>query len=126
VARIAEAAGALEDLIWAVGEGEDGDEPDGEAAVGDPTGEADRDPLVLAWELVSERYEDEDRELEAAIAEWLAADPEHWHILRLAVLDPWQEGPGAWRAGVPGWVAVMGTDAVLAHYQSLTDDLDAG
>ena len=81
VAKLEEAVEALEDLIPHLSEDEDEAEP------------SDEDPLAVALPVVQAAYEDADRELEANAIAWLAADPEHWPIFRLVLLDPWQEEP---------------------------------
>jgi hypothetical protein len=75
------------------------------------------DPLDVALSVVQANFEEAEQALEARVTEWLAQDPEHWPIFRLAVLDPWQEQPGRWREGAPGWVRSLGTNAALAHFQ---------
>ena len=116
VAQLEEAVEVLEDLVGDFGEDEEA--PGGDTGdPDDPGAPADEDPLAVALAVVQERYEEEDRRLEERLAHWLAEDPEHWPIFRLVVLDPWQTEPGRWRAGVPGWIRSLGTDAVLAHFQ---------
>jgi hypothetical protein len=105
VANLSNAIDALEDLV--------GDSDDDAAAEGGNP----EDPLFIALSVVEERWEDEDRELERRLTTWLAEDPEHWPIFRLVVLEPWQERPGVWIAGVPDWVRALATDAILAHFQ---------
>ena len=53
------------------------------------------DPLEVAWSVVYANCEAADQEVEARVTEGLAQDPEPWPIVRLGVLDPWQEHPGA-------------------------------
>ena len=112
VARLEEAVEALEDLVADL---VDGDEPDARADAG--AAPADEDPLEVALSVVRAAYEEADGALEERAVAWLAEDPEHWPIFRLAVLDPWQVEPGRWRDGAPRWVQVLATDAVLAHFQ---------
>ncbi|MDP9366125.1 MAG: hypothetical protein M3Q10_18220 [Chloroflexota bacterium] len=104
VAKLEEATEALENLVVDLIEGDEAEPPD-------------EDPLAVALSVVQAAYEDADRELEERAIAWLAADPEHWPIFRLVLLDPWQEEPGRWREGVPHWVRVLAADTVLAHFQ---------
>jgi len=108
VAKLEEAMEVLEDLA--------GDAyPD--ASTDAPAEGVDDDPLAVAWEFVQARWEDEDRGLEERVVTWLAADPEHWSIFRLILLDPWQVAPGQWRSGTPRWVRTLGTDTIIAHFR---------
>lgn len=112
VAHLEDAAGALEDLVVDllddVSEETDlpGDEP-----------HRDEEPLAVALDVVIAAFDEAEFALEERVAAWLAADPEHWPIFRLVVLDPWQVTPGRWRQGVPGWVRTLGTLMALAHFQ---------
>ena len=36
-------------------------------------------------------------------------------MLRLTLIDPWQERPGLWSAETPEWVRTLGTIATTAH-----------
>ncbi|CAA9554645.1 MAG: hypothetical protein AVDCRST_MAG19-1117 [uncultured Thermomicrobiales bacterium] len=80
-------------------------------------GPFDEAPLAGALSVVGAAYEDADRELEERAIAWLARDPEHWPIFRLVALNPWQEEPGRWREGVPRWLRILATDAVLGRFQ---------
>ena len=111
VAKVEAAVDALGEILWPPGLDDESDEEDPHAD------EDDEDPLALASELVEERFEEDDRALEAELIAWLAEDPEHWPIFRLVLLDPWQHEPGRWREGVPRWVRVLSADTVLAHFQ---------
>ncbi|MDP9439037.1 MAG: hypothetical protein M3P49_09860 [Actinomycetota bacterium] len=111
VAELQEAAGELEDLV--VNMADPGDEGASESM-----GERGNRPYELALEIVRERYEEVDRELEDRIHAWLAEDPEHWPVFRLVVLDPWRNQDGGWRADVPHWVLVLGTDTIAAHIRN--------
>ncbi len=111
VAKLEEAVEELEDLVDETSEFEGADETD-EAP--EPWEE---DPLAVALGVVQQAYEEADEALEDRVAAWLARDPEHWPIFRLAVLDAWQEAPGQWRGGVPRWVRTLGTNTSIAHYQ---------
>jgi hypothetical protein len=111
VAKLEDAVEILEDLVFAVDNDEAETEPDPDL---EPWEE---DPLVVALDVVRANAEEADRSLEERVTTWLAADPEHWPIFRLAVLDPWQEQPGQWRNDVPGWVLSLGSNTILAHVQ---------
>ena len=108
VARLEEAMEVLEDLVGDASQN---------AAIGPAEDEVDDDPLAVAWELVQARWEDEDRGLEERVVTWLAADPEHWSMFHLILLDPWQVAPGQWRSGTPRWVRTLGTDTTIAHFR---------
>ena len=111
VAKLEDAIEILEDLV--------NDLEEEGSNEGEDAGQEshDDDPLVAALHVVVEAYESADAELEERLARWLARDPEHWPIFRLAVLDAWQVTPGHWREGVPGWVRALATNAAIAHYQ---------
>jgi hypothetical protein len=49
--------------------------------------------------------------LENLMASWLGEDPENWPVLRLSLLDPWQERPGVWSEETPEWIRVLGAVA---------------
>ncbi len=53
--------------------------------------------------------------LEEAIAMWLEEDPEHWAIMRLTVILPWQDSAGQWQADVPDWILFFGAFAAGAE-----------
>ncbi len=65
--------------------------------------------------LVLARLETEDAILAIAIAEWLAADPEHAHILRLAAFLPWRDPRTGWHRHAPHWARILATHAELAQ-----------
>ncbi len=77
----------------------------------DPTG----DGLDDLRALVLVRLEDEDAILAIALAEWLAADPEHAHILRLATVLPWQDPRTGWLRRAPRWARILATHAELVQ-----------
>jgi hypothetical protein len=111
VAKLEDAVAVLEDLVFSV-------DDDAEVTEPDPDREPwDEDPLVVALDVARANAEDADRLLEERVTAWLAQDPEHWPIFRLAVLDSWQERPGEWRGDVPGWVLSLGSNTILAHVQ---------
>src|SRR5215218_2011170 len=111
VAKLEDAVAVLEDLVFATDNDDEEIEPNPDL---EPWEE---DPLDVALDVVRANAEEADRRLEERVAAWLAQDPEHWPIFRLAVLDPWQGQPGQWRDDVPGWVLSLGSNTILAHYQ---------
>ena len=111
VAKLEDAVAILEDLVFAADNDEEEIELDADL---EPWEE---EPLAVALDVVRANAEEADRVLEGRVTEWLAQDPEHWPIFRLAVLDPWQERPGQWRDDVPGWVLSLGSDTIIAHFQ---------
>ena len=111
VAKLEDAVGILEDLVFDVDDDAEETEPDLDL---EPWQE---DPLVVALDVVRANAEDADRLLEERVTEWLAEDPEHWPIFRLAVLDPWQKRPGQWRDDAPRWVLTLGSNTIIAHVQ---------
>jgi hypothetical protein len=110
VAKLEDAVEILEDLVF----DEDDAGADELTANPQPWEEA---PLAVALDVVRASFEETDRVLEERVTTWLAQDPEHWPIFRLAVLDPWQERPGQWRNDVPGWVLSLGSNTIIAHFQ---------
>lgn len=127
VAKLEETAGALEDSVADLL----GDAPDDSDLMGG-NGDREEEPLEVALAVVTATFEDAEAELESRVAAWLAADPEHWPIFRLVVLDPWQTKLGQWRKKTPGWVRTLGTLTTLAHFQrdpygrQRTLDIDGG
>jgi hypothetical protein len=73
------------------------------------------EPFAIAASVMQVAFEDADRALEADVQTWLAHDPEHWHIFRLVILNPWMDAPGRWRSDAPRWVLALGTNVVYAH-----------
>lgn len=86
------------------------------AAPGHPEDELDEiDDLDDLRALLLSRLQDEDAILAVALAEWLAADPEHAHILRLEAFLPWRGPDGAWDRAAPRWARVLATHAEIAR-----------
>ena len=75
----------------------------------------DFDSFVVALSVIHETRHVSEQELEELVAIWLAEDPEHWPVLRLMLLDPWQERPGSWADDTPDWVRTLGAIAASAH-----------
>ena len=118
VAKLEDAVEALEDLVELLDPHADADEaqPGEEQATGDDVNDVD-DSLEVALSVVTTAREEADATLEARLAAWLAADPEHWPIFRLALFDAWRDERGGLVPMVPGWVQVLTTNAALAHFQ---------
>ncbi len=114
VAQLEAAVDALEDLVSDLDPPAeaDTDAPSGKRAV-DDAGE----PLRVALAVVTAAYEEADAALEGRLAAWLAQDPEHWPIFRLALLESWRDEGDDLHRPVPGWVRVLTTNAALAHFQ---------
>ena len=112
VAKLEDAAGALEDLVA------DLVDPLTDADASEPAEDrAAEDPLEVALSVVASARDEADAALEGRLAAWLAEDPEHWPIFRLALLDAWRDERGALNPSAPGWVRVLTTNAALAHFQ---------
>ena len=89
VAKLEETVGVLEELVVDLVDEE-------QRSDREPWEE---DPLEVALSVLTANFEAADQELEARVTDWLAQDPEHWPILRLVVLDPWQEQTEQVRGG---------------------------
>ena len=111
VAKLEAAVEAVEDRLLPPG---DAAPARGGAVAGADDGDSG-DPLAVALEDVEAAYVAAARALEARLLAWLGDDPERWALLFAAVLAPWQAAPEQWRADAPGWVRVLGPEAVLAH-----------
>ncbi len=118
VAKLEDAVEALEDLVDLLDPhaDADGDELGEERAAGDAVDDGD-ESLEVALSVVTAAREEADAALEARLAAWLAADPEHWPIFRLALFDAWRDERGGLDPTVPGWVRVLTTNAAVAHFQ---------
>jgi hypothetical protein len=75
----------------------------------------DFDSMALARSLVQASRDAATKDLRDLLATWFGEDPEHWPVLRLSLIDPWQETPGSWSADTPEWVRTLGTTATIAH-----------
>ena len=115
VAKLEDAVEALEDLITDLVEPLN--DVDAAATGEDRTPDEVEDPLQVALSVVASTYEEADAALEGRLTEWLAEDPEHWPIFRLALLDAWRNERGGLNPNVPGWIRVLVTNAALAHFQ---------
>ena len=56
-----------------------------------------------------------EQSLKNLMASWLGEDPENWPVLRLTLIDPWQERPGIWSEQTPEWVRILATCATTAQ-----------
>ena len=115
VAKLEDAVGALEDLIA------DLLEPltdvDASLTSEDQAADEEEDPLQVALSVVASAHEEADAALEDRLANWLAEDPEHWPIFRLALLEAWRDERGSLNPAAPGWIRVFATNAALTHFQ---------
>ena len=75
----------------------------------------DFDSFVVALSVMTHGREAAEQSLTALMGSWLAEDPENWPILRLSLIDPWQERPGVWSEETPEWVRILGAIAGTAH-----------
>lgn len=112
VAKLEEAVDALEDLVEDLAEPVADAWGDGEGTVDDEDA-----PFRVALSVVTSARDEADAALEGRLAGWLAEDPEHWPIFRLALLDAWRDEQGGVSHAGPGWVRVLTTNAALAHFQ---------
>ncbi|MDQ3654212.1 MAG: hypothetical protein M3457_03915, partial [Chloroflexota bacterium] len=92
VAKLEDAVEALEDLVVLLDPHADAD--GGEPGVGlapidavEGAEDGADDALEVALSVVTTVREEADAALEARLAVWLAEDPEHWPIFRLALFD---------------------------------------
>ena len=109
IATVAEAAGDLEDLLV--------DVPPEERVLPDYSAPWpwDFDSFVVALSVMTHTREAAQQSLAALVATWLGEDPENWPVLRLTLIDPWQERPGIWSEETPEWVRTHGAIAATAH-----------
>ena len=106
IATVAEAANELEDFLL--------DVPPEDRVLPDYSTPWpwDVDPLVVALSVVNQTRAVAEQSLTALVASWLEEDPENWPVLRLSLIDPWQERPGVWSEETPEWTRILGT---IAH-----------
>lgn len=109
IATVAEAASDLEDLLVDV-PSEDRVLPDFSTPW-----PWDFDSFVVALSVMTHTRQAAEQSLAELVASWLGEDPENWSILRLTLLDPWQERPGIWSEETPEWVRTLGAIAATAH-----------
>ena len=69
------------------------------------------DLFVVALSVLTHTRQNAEQSLENLMASWLGEDPEDWPVLRLSLLDPWQERPGIWSEETPEWVRILGASA---------------
>jgi hypothetical protein len=109
IATVAEAASDLEDLL--------ADVPPEERVLPDyrTPWPWDFDSFIVALSVLQHTREAAEQGLAELAATWLGEDPEHWPVLRLRLIDPWQERPGIWSEATPEWVRTLGSIAATAH-----------
>lgn len=65
--------------------------------------------VSLAQFVVTMNREEAEKGVEELLAAWLSEDRENWPVLRLTLIDPWQERPGIWSEQTPEWVRILAT-----------------
>ena len=73
------------------------------------------DALALAVTIIRRNRDAAQLNLEELLAAWLTEDREHWSVVRLSLIDPWQERTGIRLANTPAWLRTLGTMAATAH-----------
>jgi hypothetical protein len=109
IATVAEAASDVEDLLV--------DLPPEERVLPDYSTPWpwDFDPFVVALSVMTHTRQAAELSLAAQVSTWLEEDPENWPVLRLTLIDPWQERPGIWSEATPEWVRTLGDAAATAR-----------
>ena len=109
IATVAEAASDLEDLL--------ADMPPEDRVLPDfsTPWPWDFDSIAVARSIMTHAREAAEQDLGELVATWLGEDPENWSVLRLTLIDPWQERPGIWSEDTPEWVRALGAIAATAH-----------
>ena len=74
----------------------------------------DFDSFVVSLSIMNQTRAVAEQSLAALVASWLSEDPENWPVLRLSLIDPWQERPGVWSEDTPEWVRILGAIAAVA------------
>jgi hypothetical protein len=102
IATVTEAANDVEDLLV--------DVPPEERVLPDFSAPWpwDFDSFVVAHSVMNHARQNAEQSLENLLARWLAEDPENWPVLRLTLVDPWQERPGVWSEETPEWIRILG------------------
>ena len=105
IATVTEAANDLEDLVV--------DVPPADRVLPDYSTPWpwDVDSFVVAHSVMTHARQNAEQSLENLLASWLGEDPENWPVLRLSLIDPWQERPGVWSEETPEWIRVLGAVA---------------
>jgi hypothetical protein len=67
------------------------------------------DTLSLAKFVVQMNREETEKGVEELLAGWMSEDRENWPVLRLTLIDPWQERPGIWSEHTPEWIRILAT-----------------
>lgn len=73
------------------------------------------DAVSVAQVVVQWNREEAELGLEELLAAWMSEDRENWPVLRLTLIDPWQDQPGIWSEHVPEWVRTLATSATTAQ-----------
>jgi hypothetical protein len=73
------------------------------------------DAVGIAHFVVQGQRQEGERFLEEQLSAWLGEDRENWPVLRLTLIDPWQERPGIWSEHTPEWVRILATSATTVH-----------
>ena len=109
ISTLAESANNLEDLLV--------DVPPKERVLPDYSTPWpwDFDSIAVARSIMTHAREAAEQDLGELVATWLGEDPENWSVLRLTLIDPWQERPGIWSEDAPEWVRTLGAIAATAH-----------
>ena len=55
------------------------------------------DSFIVVYSVAKETRDAAQEGLEESVAAWLGEDPENWPVLRMTLIDPWQERPGLCR-----------------------------
>ena len=71
----------------------------------------DFDSFVVSLSIMNQTRAVAEQSLAALVASWLSEDPENWPVLRLSLIDPWQERPGVWSEETPEWIRILGAIA---------------
>jgi hypothetical protein len=75
----------------------------------------DFDTVSLAQFVVTMHREEVEKGVEELLAAWMSEDRENWPVLRLTLIDPWQERPGIWSEHTPEWIRILATCATTAQ-----------
>src|SRR4051812_44137473 len=72
--------------------------------------------LAIALSVVQGSRAQRKQVLAEQLAAWIAEDRENWPVVRLTLIDPWQEeGSGLWSDETPEWVRMLGTVGQSVH-----------
>ena len=105
VAEVAEILEAIEELI---------DEYAGRE--GEPGALDTERILSAAYDLIDERFEQEERLLEDSLLDWLDRDPAHAEVFDGTIMAAWQNPSATRKAQAASWVRLMAQNVVTALY----------